>query len=220
VLRGHRATTGHAGGGRDDVAPPRRPSLRAPPPPRGVCARHPPSHRCPTCCCVILKRKAHLQEVVDDAQQLRSSASRFRARMWGGDVNGHSSALVTFVRRESAPAWKFSSCGGPASGAREGGGRAPSARALGTRCGRQAAPATLRSASDHRRRGRTRAPSALRRCAASVLQLRGNDGGRRLRRGGRPSPPAGGRAARATPWARRGAARACSALSSAVTTTS
>ena len=170
MLRGHRATTGHAGGGRDDVAPPRRPSLRAPPPPRGVCARHPPSHRCPTCCCVILKRMAHLQEVVDDAQQLRSSASRFRARMWGGDVNGHSSALVTFVRRESAPAWKLSSCGGPASGAREGGGRAPSARALGTRCGRQAAPATLRSASDHRRRGRTRAPSALRRCARSVFK--------------------------------------------------
>jgi len=47
-----------------------------------------------------------------------------------------------------------------------------------------------------------------------------NDGGRRLRRGGRPSAPPGGRAARATPWARRGAARACSALSSAVTTTS
>ena len=150
--------------------PPRRPSLRAPPPPRGVCARHPPSHRCPTCCCVILTRKAHLQEVVDDAQQLRSSASRFRARMWGGDVNGHSSALVTFVRRESAPAWKLPSCGAQASGAREGGGRAPSARALGTRCGRQAAPATLRSASDHRRRGRTRAPSALRRCAASVFK--------------------------------------------------
>ena len=115
------------------------------------------------------RRKAHLQEVVDDAQQLRSSASRFRARMWGGDVNGHSSALVTFVRRESAPAWKLSSCGAQVSGAREGGGRAPSARALGTRCGRQAAPATLRSASDHRRRGRTRAPSALRRCAASVF---------------------------------------------------